>query len=343
MNNDYDVVTLGSATVDLFADTKSDLIRIDTPSHHESLIAFPLGSKILVNGLEIQTGGGGTNTATAFARLGLRTAFLGKIGDDANGSLIKEKLAAEKIDFVGGEHGVSGVSIVLNSFANDRAILAYKGTNNFLKLEDVAPFTARWIYLSSMMDESLETAKAVIAKHQGKVAFNPSNYQAEMGYEALRDIIDHVDFLVMNREEASKLLGLDSTELRPIPELFKALRKLPPPLIVVTDGSKGAYIYDRKVVYHAKPSPNLVVKETTGAGDAFASTFTAALANDCEIRQAILWAITNSESVLKFRGAKEKLLTREELMAQLENSSVCIDIIAYEKELISDSSIGDKR
>jgi len=333
MKYDYDVVTLGSATVDLFADTKSELIRIDTPSHHESLIAFPLGSKILVDSMDIQTGGGGTNTATAFARLGLRTAFLGKIGDDANGTLIKEKLAAEKIAFVGGEKGVSGLSVVLNSFANDRAILAYKGTNNFLEIEDVAPFTTRWIYLSSMMGQSLETAKRVIAKHDGKVAFNPSNYQAELGYEALQDIIDNVDFLVMNREEASKLLGLDCNEARPVLELFKALRKLPPALIAITDGSEGAYVYDRQAIYHATPSRDLEVKETTGAGDAFAATLTAALACGCDIKQATLWAITNSESVLKFRGAKEKLLTRDELIAQLENSRVCIDIIGHEKDL----------
>ena len=66
----YDVVTIGSATVDYFADTDSELIRIDTRLTSETLLAYPLGGKILIKELTTTTGGGGTNTATAFKRLG---------------------------------------------------------------------------------------------------------------------------------------------------------------------------------------------------------------------------------------------------------------------------------
>lgn len=336
MKYDYDIVTIGSATVDLFADARSELIRIDSQLHHESLIAFPLGSKVLINQLEILTGGGGTNTATAFSRLDLRTAYLGKIGDDSNAAVIKQKLAEEGVDFIGGEGGVSGLSVVLNSPAHDRVILVYKGTNNTLAPEEVKPFTTRWIYLSSMMEQSLDTAQQLISQQNCKVAFNPSNYQAEKGYEALKGLIEHVDFLVMNREEVNKLFGLDYTLGIPVLDLFKRLRKLPPLLFAITDGSKGSYIYDRNVVYHAKPSEDLQVNETTGAGDAFASTFTAALAYDLDILQAIRWAVTNAESVLMHRGAKEKLLAHDELLAKIESKSFRIDIIANENELEDD-------
>lgn len=333
MEYDYDVVTIGSASVDLFADAKSELIRIDSHLHHETLMAFPLGSKVLVDKLEILTGGGGTNTATSFSRLGLRTAYLGKIGDDSNAAVIKQKLSEESIDFIGGEGGVSGLSVVLNSPAHDRAILVYKGTNNTLAPEEVKPFTTRWIYLSSMMEKSLETAQQIISQHECKVAFNPSNYQAEKGYEALKDIIDHVDFLVMNREEVNKFFGLDYGLGLPVLELFKRLRPLPPSLFAITDGAAGSYIYDRNVVYHAKPSKDLQVLETTGAGDAFASTLTAALAYDLDILQAIRWAVVNAESVLMFRGAKEKLLSHSELLDQVTTNTCSVDIIANESDL----------
>ena len=49
----FDIVAIGSATVDQFADTDSELIRIDTPTTKEKLIAFPLGSKILVKELTL--------------------------------------------------------------------------------------------------------------------------------------------------------------------------------------------------------------------------------------------------------------------------------------------------
>lgn len=333
MNTEFDVVTIGSATVDMFADTQSELIRIDTPSHHAAMIAFPLGSKVIIDAMEFQTGGGGTNTATAFARLGLRTAYLGKIGKDGNGAMIKQKLAEEGIAFIGGEGDISGLSVVLNSFANDRTILAYKGTNNQFSPEDVQPFTSRWIYLSSMMGQSLETARQVILQQNCKLAFNPSNYQAKQGYERLQGIVDQVDFLVMNREEANKFFALDYTEQRPIEDLVLRFRELPPSIVAITDGKEGAYVYDREALYFAHPNPDLKVKETTGAGDAFASSFTAALAYNKSTTDALQWAMTNAESVLQYRGAKEKLLSKSELEDEVAKRQHQIEVLATESDL----------
>ena len=79
----YDIVTIGSATVDYYADTDSELISIETSISSEKLLAFPLGGKLLIRELNVTTGGGGTNTAVAFARLGFNTAYLGKVGADS--------------------------------------------------------------------------------------------------------------------------------------------------------------------------------------------------------------------------------------------------------------------
>ena len=81
----YDVITVGSNTLDVFAKTDSELIEIKTKNFTEELLAYPLGSKILIKELDFMIGGGGTNTAVAFSRLGLKTGYLGKIGKDENG------------------------------------------------------------------------------------------------------------------------------------------------------------------------------------------------------------------------------------------------------------------
>jgi ribokinase len=73
----YDVITVGSATVDVFVKTEAELIEITKKGSEEELIAYPTGSKILIQQLDFKIGGGGTNTAVAFARLGLKTAYLG--------------------------------------------------------------------------------------------------------------------------------------------------------------------------------------------------------------------------------------------------------------------------
>ena len=117
----FDVITIGSALVDTFVSTDSDLVRIETGSSKEEYIAFPLGSKVLINKMNQTTGGGGTNTAVSFARLGLNTGFLGKIGDDSNGDFIVEMLGEENVEFIGprAKGRTSGFSFVMDSIQHD--------------------------------------------------------------------------------------------------------------------------------------------------------------------------------------------------------------------------------
>lgn len=315
----YDIVAIGSATVDQFADTDSELIKIETPTMQEKLIAFPLGSKILVKELNLAVGGGGTNCAVTFSRLGLKTAYLGKIGTDGNGDFVISELQKEHIDFIGPRQGTTGLSIILNSFAHDRTILAFKGCNNELQLNEIKPFETKWVYLASMLGQSFETIVSLLAEHDYRIAFNPSNYQAELGFNALLPLLEKVEILVMNLEEACKFLGLLYQERPSAKELLSKMSELPPKVFVITDGAEGVHVYDRKHYYRAWPQEGLDVCETTGAGDAFASTFTAACLLEEPMEQAIHLAMTNAESVLAHRGAKEKLLSREELYLQAQS------------------------
>jgi ribokinase len=309
----YEFICIGSATVDQFAKTDSELIKIQTRTTTEELIAFPLGSKLLISELNITTGGGGTNSAVALARLGLKTAFLGKLGDDVNAKFVMQALCNEGVDFIGGCEGQTGVSMILDSIADDRTILAFKGANNNLMPQDVKPFKTQWVYLSSMLEQSFDTVVDLLQAQQCNVAFNPSNYQAKMGYEALSALIEQVDVLIMNKEEASIFLGLRYEEQPETRELMKEMSKLPPSVFVITDGARGVMVYDRKYCYTGEPMDIIDIAETTGAGDAFASTFAAAQYIGLSPDQAIHMAMTNAESVIQYRGAKEKLLDRQAL------------------------------
>lgn len=311
--NGYDVVAIGSATVDQFADTDSELIRIDTPTTQEKYIAFPLGSKVLIKQLNLATGGGGTNCAVSLTRLGLKTAYLGKIGDDGNGEFVVRKLAEEGIDFIGPRIGQTGISVILNCFTRDRTILAYKGSNNDLQPQEIKPFKTRWVYLASMLEQSFETVTDLICQGDFRVAFNPSNYQAEKGHQALARLIARVEILVMNLEEACKFLGVEYKTRPSGRSLLQQMAKLQPRIFVITDGDQGVHVYDREHYYRGHPNPDINVLETTGAGDAFASTFSAACMFGESTRNAIHLAMTNAESVLQYRGAKERLLSRDEL------------------------------
>jgi len=317
---DYDIVSIGSATADIFADTNSELIRMDTRLSHRELLAFPLGSKILINSLNITTGGGGTNSATCFARLGLKTGYVGKVGADVQGQTILDFLQRENIDFLGGREGVSGISLILNSIREDRTILVFKGANNTLAPEEIQKFNTQWVYLSSMMEQSWDSVCEFVLSSGFKLAFNPSTYQATKGYDSLKNIIARAAILVINHEEASLLLGLDPDCNEDVVKLLVELHsKVDGQIVVITDGRNGAWVGQGQVIYHGKPHSGLVIKEATGAGDAFASTFTAAVIKGLHLKEALHMGMTNAESVLQYRGAKEKLLSWGELVEATEN------------------------
>ena len=129
----YDVITVGSATIDVFV--RTELSEMLKGKNKEQCIAYPLGSKILINELILTTGGGGTNSAVALARLGHKVAFIGKIGSKDNSMRIINELKKEKVAtslIVSSKNSRSGYSVILDSTGYDHTILVFRGSNNDL-------------------------------------------------------------------------------------------------------------------------------------------------------------------------------------------------------------------
>lgn len=319
----FDVVTVGSATEDVFCKTEAETIKITHPHFSETLLAYPLGGKILVKELDFQIGGGGTNTATTFARQQLRTGWIGKLGKDRSGVAVMKFLKEEQITFLGSVGGQTGYSIILDSEEEDRTILAFKGANNTLTLNEIQQsldaLETRWLYCSSMLEESFKTMKAIIrhAKESGaQVAFNPSAYQAAQGAAALKDLLAMLDVLIMNKEEAQLLTGSKSEDEK---RLLRALHATGAGICIITDGPRGVTLLAEEHFLHVDPLPGHTVVETTGAGDAFGSGFVAGLARGKSVKESLILGVLNAESVIAHYGAKKKILKRVEadiLMAQ---------------------------
>lgn len=297
----YDIVTFGSAVVDVFADTGI--------AEKKGLICYTSGSKILLKNLRFDIGGGGTNTAVAFSRLGLKTGYVGKIGDDGDGKAILACLKKEGVSFLGkiDKGAVSGHSIILDSRQHERTVLAYKGINDHLNARDVKDFKTKWIYFSSMLGESYKTQKKIVEKFCGKgvkIAFNPSEYLIKQ--LDLTPILKHCEVLVLNKEEAELL----AEKYHIKGNTLEAIHFIGPRIVVVTDKDKMIYAYDGKKKYSLKPHRVKVV-ERTGAGDAFASGFVAGLIAGYDIEKALKLGLEEGESVLRHFGAKNDLIKRK--------------------------------
>ncbi|MGV8171185.1 MAG: carbohydrate kinase family protein [Candidatus Woesearchaeota archaeon] len=324
-NPKYDIITVGSATVDVFAHTDPTQVEVLNVHNHKD-VAYPLGAKILIKELNLFVGGGGTNTAVAFSRLGLKTAFIGKIGKDDNGKTISDCLFNEGIDFLGAYGPISGYSVILDSVVEDRTIFTYKGCNDELLVTDIdfKSIDSKWLYLSSMMKDSFDTQCKIAsyAASKGiKIVYNPSLYIVKNGGRNLKNILKKVDIIIFNKDEARALVIDDTNNLF---NLLLEVSKLGPKIVVITDGKNGAYCYTSadETVYSAMPGRVKIV-ETTGAGDAFASGFMAGIILGKNIEISLKAGMLNAESVISHLGAKNVLMGNKLFrMAETDNRTV---------------------
>lgn len=318
----YDVITVGSATVDVFAKTNfSELIKILKPTGETDLLAYPVGAKILVDVFEFTIGGGGTNSAVALARLGHKVAWLGKLGNDENADKVINTLKKEKVDILATKsQGYTGFSVILDSIEHDRTILAYKGANDNLSFAEInlRKLNTKWFYFSSMMGKSFITLKGLAKfaeNHNIKILFNPSEYLAKRGINYLESILKRSSLIILNKEEA--FLLTNSNKINSALKLLSKYSKI----VVITDGKNPVHCFDGYYLYKARPS-RIKVVETTGAGDAFAASFLSGLLKKNSIEFAIKLAITNAESVISYHGAKNRLLRYREALAIMKKRPI---------------------
>lgn len=322
MKRGLDIITVGSATIDVFVSVAQRQEEV-LPHEKHMDVCYHIGGKSLITNLVMNTGGGGTNTAVAFSRLGLRTGWLGVLGNDEHGDIVEKQLKKEKIAILGKRKpGMTGYSVIIVGLQKDHVVLAYKGVNNKLQAKELpwARLRPRWFYFSSMVGDSLTALKRIAeyaVEHDIPYAFNPSMYLVNNGPEPISPILNGCAVLILNKAEAQSLLGI----FREDNFLLKGLRKLTKGIVVITDGSKGAYAYDGEYKYTLVPR-NTPVVETTGAGDSFASGFVAALMMKKDIAYALRLGQAEASSVISHIGAKEKLLKRREALDAARRSAL---------------------
>ncbi|MFT4261436.1 MAG: carbohydrate kinase family protein [Candidatus Woesearchaeota archaeon] len=320
----YDVITIGSNTYDVFVKTEAEVRQViqhittngETKQINDKSIVYPVGDKILINHLDFQIGGGGTNCAVAFSKLNLKTGYIGKIGKDDNGVKVYSLLKNEDVDFLGALGDQTGFSVILDSVADDRTILTSKGCSNDLKYNelDLSEVKTKMLYCSSMMGDSFNTMTKLIQKFkkQGSlIAFNPSLYVASD--KKTISLLKYLDILVFNKEEAFALSNKNDLE-----DAFVWLAKKVKGIIVITDGKHGVYALKDDTLYFAKPSSNLKIVETTGAGDAFASGFSAGILLNKDLKECLKRGMIEAEAVIQYYGAKTYLLSEKQLLTKLK-------------------------
>ena len=316
----HKVVVVGSANADLVIDI----------AHRPAAGETVLGSDVVTT-----PGGKGANQAVAAGRLGFDVAFLGCIGADSQGDLLRASLTGAGVDLRGLRvvDAPTGNAVILVTPDGENSIIVSPAANRHLTpalVEELKPVWVGAAVLVAQLEIPLETITFMLpeARRSGsRVVLN-----AAPAAILPDEILSIADPLVVNESEAIFLLTHASTatprEVAVDPgDVAKALLSLGPRSVVLTLGANGAVLVERSgdvvgtdsgqvaTALDAVHIPGHVVTvvDTTGAGDAFVGALAAHLSDGVDLEEAVRRATDVAAIAVTRRGAQESYPTREEV------------------------------
>jgi sugar/nucleoside kinase (ribokinase family) len=270
----------------------------------------------LVDGATMVLGGSGAITACGAARLGLRTAFVGRVGDDALGRFTLDALAERGVDIDGcviDRDAATAASVVLND-GPDRAILTAPGCLPRFGVEDIDPAlarAARHVHVSSYflqprLAAGLPDWFRQIRAGGGSTSLDTNDDPSGRWDGSVRDVIACTDVLLPNEAEALALAGQGDVEA--------ACRTLPAALTVVKRGGRGALACSGGELI-AEPGLPVTVVDAVGAGDSFNAGFLAGWLGGHGVRASLRLAVACGSLSTRAAGGTAAQPTMDEAMA----------------------------
>jgi sugar/nucleoside kinase (ribokinase family) len=206
------ILTVGGATQDIFLQYEgTDFMTIAKKNMVANYMLFESGEKKELATVTYDTGGGATNAAVSFARLGFATSCFCNIGNDAAGQAVRATLIQEgvspkylQVDSTMG----TGQSFIVNSQQGESTIFAYRGANRHLPADKIPAdylATCNYLYITSLSHEAaaiLPQLTSLAKKHRVPVATNPGISQLAKGTKILKESLKDIDVLILNSAEA---------------------------------------------------------------------------------------------------------------------------------------------
>ncbi len=267
----------------------------------------------MVEAADLTIGSSSVITACGAARLGLKVAFVGVVGDDVYGRFMLEAMQERGIDT---SHCLidptlqTGFTVILAKPDGDRAMLTYAGSiaalqphqiNHDLLAQTRHLHVGSYFLLDGLRDGLPELFAAAHA-HNVTTSLD-TNWDPREQWQA--DIIlPHCDVLLPNAAEAKRLAGCDSLD-----EALTALAKIVPTLAVKL-GADGGLVRQGDVVIRKRPFSVKVI-DTVGAGDSFNAGFLCGYINQWSLANSLELALACGSLSTQAAGGTTAQPTRE--------------------------------
>ena len=260
-----DVVVLGSLNMDLVAQVP----YLPKP-----------GETLLGNSFATIPGGKGGNQAVAAARLGARTAMVGRVGNDEIGTTLRSRLASENIEVQGvsiSDRASSGTALIAVS-PNNNQIVVVPGANGEVddaELEALVPYfeQARVLLLQFELPLEVVEKAAALAHIAGlTVIVDPAPAQGPLP----ADVCEYISILTPNQTEAALLTGRPVDDVKGAIAAAETLQRQGVETVIVKMGAMGCVCATATGSF-AIPVFSVDAIDTVAAGDAFNGGLAAAL------------------------------------------------------------------
>ncbi len=321
MVNIFDVICIGAALVDMIAQVARHPLDDD---------------EVFVSDLTILSGGAAANTSYACAKIGLSTAFIGKLGekDPFSDKIIndfKEVSVDTRLIKYSRDYTTGSAYVALNQ-KGDRRIYANSGAANYLSKKDISTKelkNTKIIFLSSLQNIVPLLHAAKIGRNLNiPVILNPGMLIIDQGFDYIKNLLEKIDILILSQKEFKTLFNFKENDLSEdsIRERSVSLFALGMKVIVITLGDKGAFLLTATHDELILPLKLEKVIDTTGAGDAFSAGFIYGLVKNLNLKFEHL--INNVKignfvagNCIQKLGARNGIPTRNELKTFLGNTN----------------------
>ena len=290
------VVVIGSANIDLVS----------------SVASLPVpGETVLGNSFIKTPGGKGANQAVAASKLGGEVSFVGCIGSDQEGEILRSSLKNANVncDFLISRPEVStGNAMIGVDAEGNNSIIVNSGANNALTQEDIV--AAKEIVESAQvvlmqLEISTKCLEVAVEMASGIKILNPAPV-----VDISKKLLEKIDVLIPNRIELARLSNKESFEN--LDELEAAAKGLGIQTVIVTLGSTGALLVSDKQT-ELISSPAVESVDTTGAGDAFCGSMAESLSRGLSFLESVEYSVTAGALSTTTYGAQISMPTRSEV------------------------------
>lgn len=270
----------------------------------------PPDSKVELQEFAVQGGGAAATTAVVLSQLGVKTRFIGKVGDDERGDAIRGSLAHMGVnveDMIVQTGGVTQFSnIIIEEATGSRTTYWTRGSVEALSESDVSHKLLDGVAVLHV-DGHHPKAQLALAREARErdilVTFDAGDFTP-----GASELIALTDVMIASERFASEFSGLGEMSAA-----IAKIRDAGPSTVVVTMGAEGSMGTDATGTHYQDPIVLEGERDTIGAGDVYRGAFICALLDGKELAEAMTFATAAASLSLLALGGRTSLPTHSRI------------------------------